>query len=112
MMLMLLPCKALANDEGDNLVAQADSLYAMQQYKEALAVAQKALPLTRGTDSEADCLNLLAIINIRLSDYMEAARYAKACYAIDKESGDPDIMSSSLNTQSTEGGRTVCAEGH
>ena len=98
MMLMLLPCKALANDEGDNLVAQADSLYAMQQYKEALAVAQKALPLTRGTDSEADCLNLLAIINIRLSDYMEAARYAKACYAIDKESGDPDIMSSSLNT--------------
>ena len=55
---------------------------------------------TRGAQllGQADCLNLLAIINIRLSDYQEAARYAKDCYALDEKTGDPDIMSSSLNT--------------
>ena len=55
---------------------------------------------TRGEQllGQADCLNLLAIINIRLSDYQEAARYAKDCYALDEKTGDPDIMSSSLNT--------------
>jgi len=83
---------------GAQLLGQADSLYAAQQYKEALATAREALPLTKGTEGEADCLNLLAIINIRLSDYQEAARYAKDCYALDEKTGDPDIMSSSLNT--------------
>ena len=97
-MLLMLPCMAMANAEGDKLVEKADSLYGAQQYKEALDIALEALPLTKDTESEADCLNLLAIINIRLADYAEAARYAKACYAIDEKSGDPDIMSSSLNT--------------
>ena len=96
--LVLMPIKALADPKGDRLLEQADSLYSVQQYKEALKVAQEALPLVKETESEADCLNLLAIINIRLSEYEEAARYAKACYAIDKRSGDPDVMSSSLNT--------------
>ena len=41
---------------------------------------------------------MLAIINIRLSDYEEAAKYAKQCYALDEKTGDPDVMSSSLNT--------------
>jgi len=95
---LFLPCEVMADAIGDKLIEQADSLYGAQQYKEALEVAHKALPLTKGTDSEADCLNLLAIINIRLSDYKEAAHYAKACYAIDEQSGDPDVMSSSLNT--------------
>lgn len=93
-----LPTEAMADTRGDRLLEQADSLYGVQQYKEALKVAHEALPLTRGTESEADCLNLLAIINIRLSDYQEAARYAKECYAMDERSGDPDVMSSSLNT--------------
>ena len=95
---LLLPNKILANTKGDKLLEQADSLYAVQQYQEALAAASEALPLTKGTDSYADCLNLLAVINIRLSDYEEAARYAKECYAIDQTSGDPDVISSSLNT--------------
>ncbi len=95
---LLLPCRALADAKGDRLVEQADSLYGAQQYQAALHAASEALPLTKGTDSYADCLNLLAIINIRLSDYDAAARYAKACYEIDQKSGDPDIMSSSLNT--------------
>ena len=80
------------------LLDEADSLYAVQQYQQALATAKKALPHCKGTDIEADCLNLLAIINIRLSDYEEAAKYAKACYALDEKTGDPDVMSSSLNT--------------
>lgn len=96
--LVLMPIGAIADTRGDKLLDQADSLYGVQQYKEALKVAGEALPLVKDTESEADCLNLLAIINIRLSDYDEAARYAKACYAIDERSGDPDVISSSLNT--------------
>ena len=96
--LLLLPCMAMADIKGDQLLEQADSLYGVQQYREALQAATEALPLTKGTDSESDCLNLLAIINIRLSDYQAAARFAKECYAIDERSGDPDIMSSTLNT--------------
>ena len=84
--------------KGEQLLEQADSLYGVQQYKEALAVAREALPLCKGTEQEADCLNLLAIINTRLSDYDEAALYAKQCFALDEKSGDPDVMSSSLNT--------------
>ena len=85
-------------DKGDLLLQQADSLYAAQQYKQALESASAALPLCKGTDLEADCLSLLAVINIRLSDYDEAARYAKQCYVLDEKTGDPDVMSSSLNT--------------
>lgn len=95
---LLLPTTIWANAQGDQLVEQADSLYGVQRYQEALEAASEALPLTKGTDSYADCLNLLAIINIRLSDYEAAARYAKECYAIDQTSGDPDVISSSLNT--------------
>jgi len=95
---MLLPTMVYADTRGDKLLEKADSLYGIQQYKEALKVATEALLLTKGTESEADCLNLLAIINIRLSDYEEAAKYAKQCYDIDEKSGDPDVMSSSLNT--------------
>ena len=84
--------------KGGLLLNKADSLYAAQQYKEALAAAHEALPLCKGQEDEADCLNLLAVINIRLSDYEEAAKYAKLCYAMDEKSGDPDMMSSSLNT--------------
>ena len=97
-LMLVLPVDARADARGEQLFERADSLYSVQNYKEALRAAREALPLTRGTESEADCLNLLAIINIRLSDYEEAARYAKECYDIDVKSGDPDIISSSLNT--------------
>ena len=86
------------SSRAEQLYEQADSLYTVQEYNQALQVAKQALPLSKGTESEADCLNLLAIINIRLSDYQEAARYAKLCYAKDEKTGDPDVMSSSLNT--------------
>lgn len=76
----------------------AEYLYSRQQYKEAAEYGEKALPLLKGKVGESDCLNLLAVIFIRLTDYTSAARYAKLCYALDEKSGDPDMMSSSLNT--------------
>lgn len=76
----------------------AEYLYSQQQYKMAAEYGEKALPLLKGKTGESDCLNLLAVIFIRLTDYTSAARYAKLCYALDEKSGDPDMMSSSLNT--------------
>lgn len=72
--------------------------YDQQQYSQAVVYGTKALPLCKNGGPEADCLNLLAISNFRLSNYDEAARYAKQCYVLDEASGDPDVMSSSLNT--------------
>lgn len=76
----------------------AEWYYDQQKYSEAVVYAEKALPLCKNGGPEADCLNLLAISNIRLSNYDEAAKYAKQCYVLDEASGDPDVMSSSLNT--------------
>lgn len=71
--------------------------YALAKYPQAITYAQKALPLfAQGT--QADCLNLLALSCFRMSDYENAAKYAKECYRLDELTGDPDIMSSSLNT--------------
>ncbi len=89
---------ATGENKSEQLLAEADSLYAVQQYQQALSCAQEALPLSKGTEIEADVLNLLAVINIRLSDYEKAAKYAKQCYSLDEKTGDPDVMSSSLNT--------------
>ena len=76
----------------------AEYLYDQQQYQRAVEYGEKALPLLKGKGGESDCLNLLAVVFIRLADYKSAAKYAKLCYAIDEKSGDPDMMSSSLNT--------------
>lgn len=76
----------------------AEYFYAVQDYQQALVYGQQALPLFEGKDGEANCLSLLSLICFRLSNYHHAAEYAKRCYQIDERSGDPDIMSSSLNT--------------
>ena len=72
--------------------------YAKQDFKKAVEFGKKALPLCRGKEIEADCLNILALSCFRQSEFDEAASYAKQCYALDEKSGDPDVMSSSLNT--------------
>ena len=96
---MLMTLAVLAdNSKATQLYEAADEAYAQQDYKQAVTLAKQALSLCKGTETEADCLNLLAITYIRLSDYDEAAKYAKECYALDEKSGDPDVMSSSLNT--------------
>ena len=76
----------------------AEYLYSQQQYKMAAEYGEKALPLLKGKAGASDCLTLLAVIFIRLTDYTSAAKYAKMCFALDEKSGDPDMMSSSLNT--------------
>ena len=72
-----------------------------QRYEQSVRLALKALPLLeRGNDPVAlgDCLNLLAVNYIRLSDYERAAHYAQRCYRQDCASQDADRISSSLNT--------------
>ena len=76
----------------------AEYFYAVQNFQQALVYGKKALPLCEGTDVEANCLSLMSLICFRLSNYQQAAEYAKRCYRIDERTGDPDIMSSSLNT--------------
>lgn len=82
----------------EQLLGEADSLYGVQQYKPALECALEALPLCKGTESEADCLNLLGLIYVRMGDVKNAAYYAKQCLEIDMKSGDDDLISSSMNT--------------
>lgn len=75
----------------------AEYYYAQQRYDQTMNCGQEALPLFHG-DNSADCLNLLAITCIRLGNSSQAANYAKQCYELDLKSGDPDNISSSLNT--------------
>ncbi|MCR5131935.1 MAG: tetratricopeptide repeat protein [Prevotella sp.] len=73
----------------------------IQQYKQSCEYAKRALPLCRVGNNriiEADCLSLLAVVNIRQGYFKEAAKYAKECNELDMKSGDPDNISSSLNT--------------
>lgn len=72
--------------------------YETADYKKALDYSLKALPLATDTEIEADCLSLISLSYFRLSNFEKAAEYAKLCYILDEQTGDPDIMSSSLNT--------------
>ena len=64
--LLLLPLHAMADEIGERLLDEADSLYALQQYDAAGEAAQKALSRCKGGEQEADCLNLLAIMEGRV----------------------------------------------
>ncbi len=79
----------------------AEWYYDKQQFELARDYGLKALPHCKTGNNrivEGDCENLLGAIFIRLADYKNAAIHAKACYELDRRSGDPDMMSSSLNT--------------
>lgn len=76
----------------------SEYFYAHQDYQQALLFGEQALPLCRNTEMEANCLSLLSLIQFRLAHYQLAADYAKQCYKLDEQTGDPDLMSSSLNT--------------
>ena len=70
-----------------------------QDYPTAKKYALKALPLFKYPNmGRSDCLNLLGIIHVRLGEFAPAASYAKQCVDIDMKLGDPDRISSSLNT--------------
>ena len=96
MVLMLVPMTVLAGI--DAIYDKADSLYNQQQYGEAQKLALEALSQCKDSADVADCASLLALIHVRKGEFGEAVRYAKRCNAIDMASGDPDAISSSLNT--------------
>lgn len=79
----------------------AEYYYDRQDYALAGRYAEKALPLCHVGGNrlvEGDCLSLLSLINVRQGRFDEAARYAKKCNDLDMKMGDPDNISSSLNT--------------
>lgn len=78
----------------------AEYYYSQQRYEHAAEYALRALPLCHANSNSAaaDCANLLSIIYVRLGKLDNAIQYAKMCYELDKKSGDPDRISSSLNT--------------
>lgn len=100
------PIRFTGKDSKDTLRQQVwywagEWYYDQSKYQQALNYGKKALPLFHLTEERADCLNLLAICNIRMGDYDEAAQYAKEVYRLDLQSGDADRQSSSLNTLGT-----------
>jgi len=76
----------------------AEWFYDVGEYDKADHYAREALPLIHTESVQADCLNLLAIIHVRTSDYIQAISYAKQVYELDKRSGDAERQGSSLNT--------------
>ena len=79
----------------------AEYYYDQQQYDQAKRYGLQALELFRPDDDgqeKFDCLNLLAIIHIRLADNQQAATYAQQAYQQGLRQGDPDQLSSCLNT--------------
>lgn len=72
-----------------------------QQHADCAAFAQKSLDIaqrSKDTGMTADCLTLLAISRFRQGDYKDALVFARQCYALDKQSGNKEGLSSTLNT--------------
>lgn len=77
----------------------AEWMYDQQQFDKAEAYALNALQKYSPSNPEkADCLNTLGCIYVRLSDFKQAANYAKQSVEIEMKGGDHDRISSSLNT--------------
>ena len=74
--------------------------YAEQDYSLAETNLLKALELMEYADEKSisDNLAMLGLTYMRQSKYEEALHYMHRCYQLDTKSGDPDRISSSLNT--------------
>ena len=87
--------------EAMRLYEASGRYYEEQLYDSAVIAGEQALPMLRQlgmTDEIADELSILAVCTSRQSDYHKALRYAKECNAMDRASGDKEMISSSLNT--------------
>ena len=92
---------AVSRQEATRLYEASGSYYEEQLYDSAVIAGEQALPMLRQlgmTDEVADELSILAVCTSRQSDYQKALRYAKECNAMDRASGDKEMISSSLNT--------------
>ena len=90
-----------ATREAIRLYEISGKYYDEQKYDSAVIIGEQALPLLRKknlTDELTDELSILAVCCSRQSDYDKALRYAKECNAMDRASGDKEMISSSLNT--------------
>ena len=90
-----------SRQEAVRLYEASGRYYEEQLYDSAVIVGEQALPILRQlgmTDEVADELSILAVCTSRQSDYHKALRYAKECNAMDRASGDKEMISSSLNT--------------
>ncbi|MBQ6764303.1 MAG: tetratricopeptide repeat protein [Paludibacteraceae bacterium] len=74
--------------------------YAEQDYSLAETNLLRALELMEYADEKSisDNLAMLGLTYMRQSKYEEALHYMHRCYQLDTKSGDPDRISSSLNT--------------
>jgi AraC-like DNA-binding protein len=93
--------QAVNRQEAMRLYEASGSYYEEQLYDSAVIVGEQALPMLRQlgmTDEVADELSILAVCTSRQSDYQKALRYAKEFNAMDRASGDKEMISSSLNT--------------
>ena len=91
----------VSRQEAVRLYEASGRYYEEQLYDSAVIVGEQALPMLRQlgmTDEVADELSILAVCTSRQSDYNKALRYAKECNAMDRASGDKEMISSSLNT--------------
>ena len=92
---------AVSREEALRLYEASGSYYEEQLYDSAVIAGEQALPMLRQlgmTDEIADELSILAVCTSRQSDYQKALRYARECNAMDRASGDKEMISSSLNT--------------
>jgi len=92
---------AASRQEAVRLYEASGRYYEEQLYDSAVIVGEQALPMLRQlgmTDEVADELSILAVCTSRQSDYQKALRYAKECNAMDRASGNKEMISSSLNT--------------
>lgn len=79
----------------------AEYLYGQQRYSEAIVLARRALPLTKGNHDftwQSETLNILALSTFNLSDWTSALDYARQMLATDQKNGDNDRIASTLNT--------------
>ena len=93
--------KTVSKQEAIRLYEASGRYYEEQLYDSAVIMGEQALPMLRQlglTDEIADELSILAVCTSRQSDYQKALRYAKECNAMDRASGDKEMISSSLNT--------------
>jgi|GEM_PF-149609 len=74
--------------------------YAEHEYALAEKNLLRALELMENADEKSisDNLAMLGLAYMRQSKYDEALHYMRRCYQLDSKSGDPDRISSSLNT--------------
>ena len=74
--------------------------YAEQDYPRAEKNLLRALELMEYADEKSisDNFAMLGLAYMRQSKYDEALHYMRRCYQLDSKSGDPDRISSSLNT--------------